>query len=315
MNMTKETFRRVRSWILRNGRSLEAARFAFHFGGGSAEDVAGLLALYQNPDGGFGLTLEPDSWNPHSSPYTTSNALGVLREIGVTDHPICQGILRYLSSGDGFVDGLWQFAIPSNDEHPHAPWWSFSPEANAQEGLGLSAVLAAFVLDAEAPDAPLYQASLEIARRALGQLMTGDRHGTMGIDGYMALRHCWEGLSMADIDAVDARLCALVNETIVRDPALWEQYVPRPSAVISTPESPFYAGNEAAIEAELDYLLSTLPRDDVWPINWCWFDLQERYANAFAVSERWWKASRAVDALRLLKAFGRIEGESRRRQQ
>lgn len=307
MNMTKETFRRVRSWILRNGRPLEAARYAFHFENGSAQDVLELLSLYQNPDGGFGQTLEPDSWNPHSSPYTTSNALGVLREIGVTDfdHPVYQGILRYLSSKAGFADGLWQFAIPSNDAYPHAPWWSFSPEANAEEGLGLSAVLAAFALDAASPDTPLYQTALEIARQTLDRLMTGGRFGVMGIDGCMALRHCWESLGMADGSA--ERLSALVNGAIVRDPAMWEQYVPRPSAAISSPESPFYVGNEAAVESELDYLLRTLPKDDVWPINWCWFDLQERYADAFAVSERWWKASKAIDTLRLLKAFGRIE--------
>lgn len=309
MNMTNDTFRRVRGWILRNGRPLEAARFAFHFEGGPAEDVLRLLSLYQNPDGGFGRTLEPDSWNPYSSPYVTSNALGVLREIGFVDfsQPVYQGILRYLASGDGFSDGLWQFTIPSNDDFPHAPWWSYSPEVNAGQSMSLSAVLAAFVLDAQTPGQPLYEAVLAIAKRALIQLTSGSDHGEMGLDGYMALRHCWERLDLSDMDAVDARLNALVNAAIVRDPAQWEQYVPRPSAAIQSPESPFYAGNEAAIEAELDYLVATLPEDDVWPINWCWFDLQERYRDAFAVSERWWKASKAVDKLCLLRAFGRIE--------
>ncbi len=311
MNLSHDAFERVEKWILFHGRPLDAAQYAIHFHGGKVEPFLTLLGLYQNPDGGFGNALEPDSWNPHSTPYATQNAIMLMRDVGMTDasHPLYRGVLRYLESGDSFENGLWLFGVPGNDEHPHAPWWGYNPELNALESLGLSGVLAAFVLDACQPGAPLYEPALSIARQSLDRLISVGAPGVMGMSGCMALRHHWQALGIApDMDAVDKRLHTLVNASIVRDPAQWEQYVPRPSEVIQSPESPFYKGNEDAINAELDYLISTLPEDDVWPINWCWYDTQERYPKAFAISENWWKAIKAIDKLRLLRAFGRIEG-------
>ena len=42
----------------------------------------------------------------------------------------------------------WDFSVPGNDGHPHAPWWHYSPEANLKENPGLSASIAAFILRA-----------------------------------------------------------------------------------------------------------------------------------------------------------------------
>ncbi len=38
-----------------------------------------------------------------------------------------------------------------------------------------------------------------------------------------------------------------------------------------------------------------------------WFDNNEKYAKAFAVSESWWKASLAVSKVLMLRNFGRLE--------
>ena len=312
MNLTHERFRQIESWILRNGRPLEAARYAMRFQGEGPGRFLALLRLYQNADGGFGHALEPDGWNPHSTPYGTLSALNLLREAGVSDyaHPLYQGALAYLASGDGFEDGCWLFSMPSSNDYPHAPWWGYDPALNQAESLGLSAALAAFALSACTAGEPLYQTALAIAQRAYERLMSGASPGVMGIDGFMALRPHWQALSIApDLSAVDGVLHAMVNAAIVRDAALWEQYVPRPSAAIQSPDSPFYAENRADLEKELDYLIATLPKgDDVWPINWCWFQEGERYPKAFAISESWWKAWKAIENLCLLRAFGRIEG-------
>ena len=59
------------------------------------------LKAFQNEDGGFGHALEPDCFNPNSSPIQTWKAIVHLEEIGIDDpdHEIIQGILRYLDSG------------------------------------------------------------------------------------------------------------------------------------------------------------------------------------------------------------------------
>lgn len=101
-------FERVRSFIYRNARPLDLARWQYHFDKGSKEAVLTALACYQNTDGGFGHALEPDAWNPESSPVQTWAATEVLREISLTDrdHPIIQGILHYLASGQDYADGF-----------------------------------------------------------------------------------------------------------------------------------------------------------------------------------------------------------------
>lgn len=308
MKLTREQFARVRAWILRNGRPVDAARYACLFEGGSREEALRLLALYQNEDGGFGRALEPDLWNPDSTPYATSVAIGRMAELGATDaaHPMVRGVLRYLRGGAGFDGRQWPFSVPENDAYPCAPWWNYNPEANGTEGVGLTAELAAFILRTCAEDDPLYAQAKDIARRTLEFFMSGEKGGEMALGGYGALMEHWARLGLArDMDAVAARLRAAVDGAIVRDSAQWTQYVPRPSAAIRSPESPFYAGNEAAIDAELDWYIETLPEDDVWPINWAWFGT--RHTNAFAISENWWKAIRAIDTLCLLRGFDRIE--------
>ena len=53
-------FNRAEKFIYNNARLLERQLFAFHFKGGSREQVLTALSAYQNADGGFGHALEPD---------------------------------------------------------------------------------------------------------------------------------------------------------------------------------------------------------------------------------------------------------------
>ena len=48
-----QTFKKARTFIYRNARPLDLARWQYHFKGGSKEAVLTTLAVYQNEDGGF----------------------------------------------------------------------------------------------------------------------------------------------------------------------------------------------------------------------------------------------------------------------
>jgi hypothetical protein len=99
----------------------------------------------------------------------------------------------------------------------------------------------------------------------------------------------------------------LVDAAIVRDVSRWGDYCVRPSQFIHSPESPFYAGNEKIMEEELDYLIDTRPENGVWGITWQWWDNYVKYPKEFAISENWWKADIAIDKLKLLRNFSRLE--------
>ena len=99
--LSTDSIDEIRSWIYRNARPIELAIWQYEFENGSKEAVLSALSHYQNDDGGFGNALEPDNWDPNSSPYTTLNAISKLKNINFTDtnHPIMQGILKFLGTG------------------------------------------------------------------------------------------------------------------------------------------------------------------------------------------------------------------------
>ena len=111
--LTQKEYQEIRTWFHRNARPLEMALWNYFHEDGTREAVAEELAFYQNEDGGFGNAVEPDGWNPESSPYATMTAAITLRKIEFmehagTDHPMVQGIYAIWTAGytamkkDGF---------------------------------------------------------------------------------------------------------------------------------------------------------------------------------------------------------------------
>ena len=308
--MTQPLFFDVQAWMHRNARPLELHIWQRLFEGGGVESVLQTLAYYQNEDGGFGHALEADSWNPHSTPYTTLNALDMLRTVGFEDlsHPLFRGIFRYLNSGVDREAYGWRFSVPSNDAYAHAPWWSYDEARNPVESTGLTAALSAFVLRAMPEDSPVYAPALALGIGLARRLETGEDLGEMGLGGFIELLPMLRQKEAdLDFDRLDRLLHERVSAAIERDPAQWAVYGVRPSRFIHSPDSPFYAENASVVQQELDYLLDTRPQGAVWDINWQWFGLMDVYAREFAISEQWWKGQKAIENLLFLHRFGRVE--------
>lgn len=115
-------FNAARTFIYRNARPLDIARWRYLFEDGSKEDVITALLSYQNEDGGFAHALEPDCWNPNSAPIQTWVATEIIRKIELEDrdHPLIKGILNYLSSQMNFDGHSWENTISKNDSYPHS---------------------------------------------------------------------------------------------------------------------------------------------------------------------------------------------------
>ena len=89
------------------------------------------LSAYQNLNGGFAHAIEPDYWNPVSSPIQTWCALEILCEAGTDDKasPIIRNVLHYLGSSESFAENKWLNEIESNNNYPHAQWWHFDEKS------------------------------------------------------------------------------------------------------------------------------------------------------------------------------------------
>ena len=310
--LRKESFEEIRAWIYRNARQIELASWQYEFENGSRDAVVSALSRYQNRDGGFGNTLEPDCWNPDSSPYTTLYAIEKLNSVNFTDvnHPVMQGIIRFLESGKYFNGNGWLFSIPSNNNYPRAPWWTYDTEANEHEHRGITLGLVSFILRFAAKESKLYGLAFSLAENLISIAKEQDNMGDMGISGYCALLETLSKLGLSeqfDMKLLSAALKELVDEAIVRDISQWGNYVVRPSQFITSPGSPFYKGNEDIVGKELDYIIDTRPENSVWGITWHWWDNYEKYPREFAISENWWRAHGAIERLKFLRNFDRLD--------
>ena len=144
--LTEEMQCRIRRWIERNARPLEWALYRQKFENGSESAVLEALSAYQNPDGGFGYALEPDDWNQNSTLNATLYAMQLMLNIGVTQHPLMEGALRFLRSEACFRNGEWQFCTPSSRDYPHAPWWGMTEDEAKEENAGVSNKVAGLIL-------------------------------------------------------------------------------------------------------------------------------------------------------------------------
>lgn len=304
-----DAYARARSFMLRHARPLDMARWRYHFEGGAREDVLDALVAYQNPDGGFGHATEADCWNPNSSPIQTWAATEVMREVGLSDpaHPLIAGALRYLASGSDFDGGKWFNTVPSNNDHPHAPWWHTGSESRCHTDYNPTACLAGFIVRYAAPDSELHELGLRIARQAYDALMPGPLLDDMHTAAcYLRmLDYCAEAECALpfDGDALRARLHEQVMHGITRDLAAWESgYICRPSQFIDGPASPYLPGNEDICAYECDFILRTQQPDGAWPIPWSWGDA---YPAEWAISRLWWQGDVAVRNMLFLRAFGK----------
>lgn len=310
--ISKKAFEEIRLWIYRNSRQLDLMMWQYEFENGNKDNVLSALSHYQNVDGGFGNALEPDCWNPNSTPYTTLSAISKLYNIYFTDtsHPIMQGIIRFFESGVHSTGDGWLFSIPSNDDYPRAPWWTYDPNANEYEHKGVTLGIVCFVLQFVNRESELYKKAFAIAKKLLSKLKEPDNLGDMGLSGYCMILEKIKQLDLADqfdIDFYSIAIKKLVDEAIVRDVSQWVNYCVRPSQFISTPDSPYFEDNEDIVEKELDYLIDTRHDNGVWGITWQWWENYEKYPKEFAISENWWKADKAISTLKLLRSFGRLD--------
>lgn len=310
VSMINLLYNDVKNWMYRNARQLELSLWQFYFENGSKDAVLNALMFYQNEDGGFGHALEPDNWNPNSTPITTNHAIKILHQIDFVDmsHPIYKGIWNYLKSGSGMTDYGWCFTIPSNDDYPRAPWWNYSEEQNKNEYYGITAELASFILKYGDYQTDMWKKAKKFATDIISIIESDISYGDMGLEGVIILIDTVKEIlpSQYNYENLDKILNTRIEKSIEHDVSKWQYYSVRPSNYIKGPESRYYQANKEILQKELDYLINTKPENDVWGITWTWFDNMQKYEASFHLSENWWKSLRALENIHILRKFSKI---------
>jgi hypothetical protein len=204
----------------------------------------------------------------------------------------------------------WLFNIPSNNDFPHAPWWTFDKDKagsfDSEWDYNPTAIIVGFALRVmKNKNSSLYKTCLNIACLATEKLLSANTMEPNELTCFCKM-FCdlskSEAIDCFDLDAMEQKLKQLIKQSIQYDITKWKTYPTKPSWFIDSPQNIFYQGNQKIMDFELDYIIDNRNKDGVWDITWTW----NGYEKEFAQSENWWKAQIVIENLILLKNFGRI---------
>lgn len=285
-----DTISRASAFLWAHARLLERRGFEHAFAGGSAGAVVDALRAYRNRDGGFGHALEPDLRTPTSQPLFVDFALTTLHETSASDPQLVASACEFVSR---VADerGALAYVLPDALQQPRADHWNGDyatrPSLHATSAIvgRLHALGARHAwLDratewcfAQIEGSPTY--SGHSLRNTLTFLEHApDRKRATALWDRVAARLFEKGHVLLELPVTTYGLTPL-------------RFAPRPS---SPTRSLF---SDGVIEAHLDALLAEQQVDGGWPIRW-------DPPGSAAVSE--WRGKWTLDALRTLRAYGRI---------
>ncbi|MBQ2848426.1 MAG: hypothetical protein IJE74_09250 [Clostridia bacterium] len=283
-------------FVLQNARPLELAIYKYFFENGSYQTVIDELLKFQNSDGGFGNALEPDLFNPNSSPIATNDAIITLCRVNALnkDSDIVKGIVRYLESHDSFDEDKkrWLFAIDSNKNYPHAIWWEKKGDGISSFNPSIS--LAAFLI-CYGNRTSLYE---EIIKEGFEYLENTEEISGDSLKCFLLTYELLKSNSIKDIIDLEhfrVLLCKAVDNSICKDISKYGvEYVPMPSDFFSssyleliTPEI------KPLIAAEKDILGKLQMEDGGFDITWKWYTPYPE----FELARAWWRPRITIEKL------------------
>ena len=275
-------------FIAGHARVLDRRRFERLFGGGDARPVRDAVAAFRNADGGVGHALEPDGRTPASQPAAVAMALATLDEADAWDEELVAGACAWLEANAPDEGGA-SFVESTAEGWPHAPWWQV--EEGRPASLFSTGKIAG-TLHARRVEHPWLDRATELLWRRIDEL---DDPGAYELRGVMAFLDHVPDRSRAE-QALEW-VGPLVSGAVALDPAA-EGEVHTPLDFVPNPDSiARRLFDEATIEAHLDHLAAAQAEDGGWTFNWLAWS---------PVAPIEWRGSLTVDALRTLRANGRV---------
>jgi len=280
---------RARAFVLSNARTLDRRRFEYHFADGPADAVVSALGAYRNPDGGFGHALEADLRTSDSQPLFCEVGLAALHEVGARRHPWAAAACDFLEDV-ALPAGQVRTILPSAHAAPRAKHWEADnwTEDWPNPTAGIAGHLHSLGVEHRWLDA----ATVWLWERIAGPPIT-EAHDLLGVTRFLAHVPDRERAApaLAKVMAWLPGAAYFLPEPSDDYGVTALQFAPTPDA----PTRPFFDARH--IEAHLDALERAQQPDGGWPITFT-------PPSEAAVWE--WRGVWTVDALRTLKAWGRI---------
>jgi hypothetical protein len=307
--LNRRQFGLARDYIKTQARPLERALFEYHFEDLSAEAVRLQLAVFQNPDGGFGRALEPDIRSPSSSALATEIGLRMLTELDTPpDYPMVSAVVRYTLDSLDPCTKTWRVVPLDVNQYPHAPWWH-DQDGSLERIFGdfkvtpRAGILAGLYHYAEIVP-PGWLDQVTAATAADIKSMNTEAFGGGG-DALVYARRLAEAPNLPQPikDWLVPYVQRLADRVVARDPEAWSQYCTPPLKLAPTPRAITAGVIGDCLGPHLDYLIDQQSSQGYWDVTWSWAD----YLDVWEAAKREWRGILIMEALGSLQAYGRIE--------
>jgi hypothetical protein len=293
-------------FLLQAARAVERTAYRIDFEGAPSWPLFDALQRYQNPDGGFGHALEPDLRCPESSALATTVALHRLVEGGaVADMPLVMAAVGYLQATLDATRRVWPILPESAEGAPRAPWFATDGLSERFFGFALNpkAELLAqlYRLGPAAEEGWLDGLAEDVVRTVEARAAAGlEMHDFIGATQLLDAPHLSPGLRRRLFEL----LLPIAEAVVGREPAAWAGYGLKPLALAPYPGAALAGVLHEPVQAQLDYLISTQGVEGAWWPQWSWGEGGNE--EAWVQSERAWAGMLTLDALRQLRAYGRL---------
>lgn len=331
MRLSRERFLKARDFILTHADDVTCAWYRYQFEDGDEDAFLAVLARHQHENGGFGGLLYEFAYQGPCLKCTEHafRFIFYMRKRPAADHPIIQGMMRYVLERYRPELGRWGELLELGvNDGPHVPWWTYpdgdvTPITDPDERIRQyrpngEASLAAFVaLYHELVPRDVYEDVIRYPvehilryydeRSPLFGKSARCDHGRNDIESPYNLKCYQQFVRCLPDEALAERLGAILRQNptacMELDYTVWENtYAELPCDVVETPDSVVYPAVQGVVEASLDYLIRRQSADGAWHLTWRFGD--EAYFRSLEVL---YEAHYTMLVLARLKRFDRID--------
>jgi hypothetical protein len=286
-------------FLAASARVLEWRLFERLFLGGDGAPVRDAVAAYRNSDGGFGHALEPDGRDPASQPAAIELGLRILNEADCWDDALVTGACDWLAANaptalareEPPAAGGAVFVAPSIKGWPRAPWWE--PQPDGKPSL-ISTGQIAGTLHARGVAHPWLARATDLMWSMIDDLADPgpyDMRGVLRFLQYVPDRRRAIAAFERTGPLLLERGLATLDPDAHGDVHTPLDFAPEPGSLARS------LFDEKTISAHLDHLAAGQRDDGGWTFNWLAWS---------PAAELDWRGHMTVDALRVLRANGRL---------
>jgi len=298
--ITQIQLQQIEKWLHTNGRPLEVAKWNLIFNKGTKESLIDEMLKYQNLDGGFGNGFEPDITTPESTTISSAEAIILSQDFGLDLSAVwAKNMLNWYENTAKDTPDIWERVPKSLDDHPHAPWWGYDP--NAKFKPYPNAVVASALLSSTSSQRLLGK---KIAERCVKFVFEDESFDWFDTN---SLQRLFNVLLDIESSLITPELISCINSRVVRcisvNPDEWPGFVAQPLDCIQSPNSYWHNLFAKEVQINLNYWENTLTPDGYWPLNFSWGVDTEAAQSA----TKSWLGFIVVKRIKTLKEFDRID--------